>query len=248
MNIPEYSILGWNIRNIEKTKMVPTKYVCFYSHLIGQNGFVTLCKVYRVEIQVLGIWVTLLACNGWIGKPTISWQIMLQKYLMEMTGSIYKPQCDGVRMFIFINHVAAKQGDNALGSVHPSVRPSALSSAAKTNNHHYQSIGVAIVCASVISGHLRIIAWMRLIGFWLVRLLWVPFLLPRNSLTITCRIPGYPFRSRYGQNWYLDSISIIQVIIDREASKEEVISPRSLSVYRIVTRMRSIGFYFINRG
>ncbi len=49
----------------------------------------------------------------------------------------------------------AKQGDNVLGSVRPSVRPAvdirglALLSAAMSNNHHYQS--KVIVCVSVIS-------------------------------------------------------------------------------------------------
>ena len=43
------------------------------------------------------------------------------------------------------------------------VRGSALPSAAMSNNHHYQS--KVIVCVSVISGRLRIIARIRSIGF-----------------------------------------------------------------------------------
>ncbi len=43
------------------------------------------------------------------------------------------------------------------------IRGSALPSAVKSNNHHYQS--KVIVCVSVISGRMRIIAWMRSIGF-----------------------------------------------------------------------------------
>ncbi len=55
-----------------------------------------------------------------------------------------------------------------VASVRPSVRPSvrmgsALPSAAKSNNHHYQS--KVIVCVSVISRRRRIIARMRSIGF-----------------------------------------------------------------------------------
>ncbi len=55
-------------------------------------------------------------------------------------------------------------------SVRPSVRPSvsqsalsALPSAAKSNKSHYQS--KVIVCVSVISWRMRIIARMRSIGF-----------------------------------------------------------------------------------
>ncbi len=43
------------------------------------------------------------------------------------------------------------------------IRGSALPSAAMSNNHHNQS--KVIVCVSVISGRLRIIARMRSIGF-----------------------------------------------------------------------------------
>ncbi len=43
------------------------------------------------------------------------------------------------------------------------IRGSALPSAAKSKNHHYQS--KVIVCVSVISGRLQIIARMRSIGF-----------------------------------------------------------------------------------
>ncbi len=43
------------------------------------------------------------------------------------------------------------------------IRGSALPSAAKSKDHHYQS--KVIVCVSVISGRLGIIAWMQLIGF-----------------------------------------------------------------------------------
>ncbi len=69
----------------------------------------------------------------------------------------------------------AKQGDNALGCIRLSVcyhshaavdvRGSALPSAAKRNNHHYQA--KVIVCVSVISRHMRIIARMRSITFYL---------------------------------------------------------------------------------
>ncbi len=81
--------------------------------------------------------------------------------------------------FVIDSVALAKQGDNRIGSVPLSVRPSvcpsvnaltaepfrgsALPSAAMSNNHHYQC--KVIVCVSVISGHLRIIARMRLIGF-----------------------------------------------------------------------------------
>ncbi len=44
------------------------------------------------------------------------------------------------------------------------IRGLALPSAAKSINHHYQS--KVIVCVSVISGRLRIIAQMRSIGFY----------------------------------------------------------------------------------
>ncbi len=62
------------------------------------------------------------------------------------------------------------EGDNALGSVRPSVCPfvglcvrgSALPSAAKSNKSHYQS--KVFVCVSVIRRRIRIIARARSIG------------------------------------------------------------------------------------
>ncbi len=43
------------------------------------------------------------------------------------------------------------------------IRGSALPSAAKSNNHHYQS--KVIVCVSVMIGRMQIIARMRSMGF-----------------------------------------------------------------------------------
>ncbi len=63
----------------------------------------------------------------------------------------------------------AKQGDNALGSIHLSVRlsvcPLPLSHLNRlTHNHYYQS--KVIVCVSVISGCMQIIVRMWSIGFY----------------------------------------------------------------------------------
>ncbi len=74
------------------------------------------------------------------------------------------------------NYRPRTEGDNALGSVRPSVCPfvcaltvepfdirdSALTSAAKSNKSHYQSR--VLVCVSVISRRIGIIARMRSIG------------------------------------------------------------------------------------
>ena len=61
------------------------------------------------------------------------------------------------------------EGDNALGSVRPSVRPSvrlsrgsALPSAVKSNRSHCQS--KVLVCVSILSRRMRLIARMRSIG------------------------------------------------------------------------------------
>ncbi len=70
-----------------------------------------------------------------------------------------------VLTYIFVAYITfiidcvalAKQGDNALGSVCPSV------TTLTPNNHHYQS--KVIVCVLVISELMQIIAQMRLIGF-----------------------------------------------------------------------------------
>ena len=85
-------------------------------------------------------------------------------YLSKMQTSNF------VHFLIIIDRVAlAKQIDNALYSVRPSVCLSVdvcgfvLPSAVKSNNHHYQS--KVIVCVSVISGRMRIIARMRSAGF-----------------------------------------------------------------------------------
>ncbi len=62
----------------------------------------------------------------------------------------------------------AKQGDYRIGSVRPSVRPSVCLSVcpAKSNRGHYQS--KVIVCVSVISRRVRLIARMRSIGVLIV--------------------------------------------------------------------------------
>ena len=83
-------------------------------------------------------------------------------------------QCTSCVIHQLLDCVAlAKQGYNRIGSVHPSVCQSMLSQLIlgarlcrvqqMSNNHHNQS--KVIVCVSVISGHLRIIARMRSISF-----------------------------------------------------------------------------------
>ncbi len=78
-------------------------------------------------------------------------------------------ECTPIRYTDFYQpHSLAKQGDNALGSVRPSVCLSVrlfvcVLVLSKCKRGHYQPY--SFVCVSVISWHMQIIARMRSIGF-----------------------------------------------------------------------------------
>ncbi len=79
-------------------------------------------------------------------------------------------ECFWCHAFPVYDYRPRSEGDNALGSVRPSVRPSVCPSVrlsvcaltAKSIRSDYQS--KVFVCVSVIRGHIRIIARMRSIG------------------------------------------------------------------------------------
>ncbi len=68
------------------------------------------------------------------------------------------------------------------------IRGSALPSAAKSNRGLYQS--KVFVCMFVISGHVRVIARMRLIGFYILPLHWLFLFFPPTKEKKICRDPS----------------------------------------------------------
>ncbi len=106
-----------------------------------------MLKQRKVKVRV-GLYVCVLLNADFISQT---------KGLMTLFQNIDK-NTQFVLWHRLINCIAlAKQGDNALGTVRTSITtpmPRLCPSAAKSNNHHYQS--KVIVCVSVISGLLII--------------------------------------------------------------------------------------------